>query len=87
MALRGRDSKDFVEMILDNFLFIKENSLPQVEFAVSLRCLEENKIAKLCILFIYENFTLSMIQLTSIPTCRDAPCNETDHRYFKFKRL
>jgi hypothetical protein len=25
--------------------------------------------------------------LTSIPASRNAPCNETNHRYFKFKRL
>ena len=25
--------------------------------------------------------------LTSIPACRDAPCNETKRRYFEFERL
>jgi hypothetical protein len=25
-------------------------------------------------------------QITSIPACRDAPCNETKGRYFEFKR-
>ena len=31
--------------------------------------------------------TYGSIHITSIPACRDAPCNETKHKYFGFKPL
>jgi hypothetical protein len=39
------------------------------------------------ILFCLEQLRHAFTLLTSIPACRDAPCNETKGRYFEFKRL
>ena len=32
-------------------------------------------------------FYPASFRLTSIPACRDAPCDETKRRYFEFKRI
>jgi hypothetical protein len=46
----------------------------------------------MCLPIIHLNFeciyyVLLELGVTSIPACRDAPCNETKRRYFEFKRL